>query len=88
MARAEVPVLADGGNVPLMRSPVVSAPLGFSSRASGTTGFPPGTGSPHVPQKASVLSTLPLQLLHWGIGFGLSVAQIIRMMDRALQPQQ
>ena len=39
-----VPVLLDGWNVPLMRSPAVCIPLGFDSRAMGTTGFPPGTG--------------------------------------------
>jgi hypothetical protein len=71
-ARADKAGAVDGGNVPLTRSGALCTPLGFASRAIGTTGLPPGTGSPQVPQKASVLSTLPLQLLHFGIESGLS----------------
>jgi hypothetical protein len=87
MARAEPP-LACGGNVPLVRSRAGCVPLGRAGRAIGTTGLAPGTGSPQVPQNASVLTTFALQLLQVGIGPALTGAQIIRTTAGALQPAQ
>ena len=66
-ARAEAELLDLGGNVPLKRWGALWTSLTLNSREIGTTGFPPGTGSPHAPQNASVLSTFPSQLLHLGI---------------------
>ena len=53
-----------------MRSGALCTPLCRDSRAIGTTGFPPGTASPQVPQKASVLSTVASQLLQFGMVTG------------------
>lgn len=53
--------------MPLKRSGAERVPLGLLARVIGTTGLAPGTGSPQVPQKASVLTTFALQFLHCGI---------------------